>query len=260
MQEKRFWKKRSAFKEEDLDDDAFMALYVGADYLANEPALSKTRWFDYRFMGLIEATNLFIDRYRKVFREQYAKNVSRAAVEGPRPINPVPITSIREWARTGQKVAGVEEELLYDAKTLKKRNDSIRIFWRYRQFADALGMPYETFLNLTFKHALRYWSRNHLPTPNVLFSERVICAVAEEWEEQQKSRLFLASSEAYLPENFIGHPMQVAYHEWLLKQAKLRSNPMKTLADFVTDKVLMVKDQVMLYLTEAEYQSFLDYV
>ena len=111
---------------------------------------------------------------------------------------------------------------------LESSNDKIRkmfpSYWRGRQMADAIGMPYRTFLNIAFEKRLSYWSRPFMPNARHLYSEMIAVTAQERWEELQRARLFTSDLPAYLTQNYQNSDMQNDYHEWLFLQAQHRGN------------------------------------
>lgn len=188
-----------------FEDDLIVHKFINPKFLEVEVELFRIKWFDYRFLTPLQATWQYIDIFGDVYREFYRLNFDVRASE----FITVP---------TADKViAGLE-----------KSDDKIRkmfpSFWRGRQVADAIGMPYRTFLNIAFEKRLSYWNRPFMPNARHLYSEMIAVAAQERWEELQRARLFTSDLPAYLTQNYQNSDMQNDYHEWLFLQASYRGN------------------------------------
>jgi len=187
-----------------------------AELVANERWLNATKWFDYRFLNPVQATYLYAHAYRKVYREKYAAHFDTAGAE---------------------YVKGLRSEELFDFTV---RNPNRVALWNGRQAADALTMPYELYISIAMEWHLRVKKRDYLPRPNQLYNvenERnsfpLLTSIYNAWVERYTAVLYLAEDERYSIQMYQGLPCQDAYHEWLLYQAGLRSNPTFVLHEMV---------------------------
>lgn len=209
-------------RESPIDDDMLAYRFVTDKRLLDfELELFATKWFDYRELTPLQATRLYIEAFVQKYREHYRVNFD--AIAG-KYVTPISIEKI--WK-------GMREQNL-------SRRDKANFVgcWRGRQCADALGMPYDVYVDLALTARLNYWNRRNMPQPTHLYSEMVVEKVQERWEELQARKLYLSDRPAYLVQNYAGIAHQDDYHEWLMKQAGLRSNPAEFLACFVNEDVL----------------------
>ena len=167
--------------------------------LTSERDLHTRKWFDYRFMSPSEATAIFRAEYEKVYRSSHAHNIDTAEAE-------------RKYGTR----RGVPED--YRAEFTS--------FWRARQFADLLGVPYDIFLQAAYQTLLR-GSFQRIPYINQLFGkhrERVAVAAIQYWEEYCGSRFVFSALPHYRQESLQGLAAQVAHQDWVLEQLKTRND------------------------------------
>ncbi|MBA8881754.1 hypothetical protein [Phyllobacterium myrsinacearum] len=202
-----------------LEDDILVWHIVGKPLLEHELELFASKWFDYRELTPLAATRRYIDVYGEIYKRHFAENLD---------------------SRAAQYVKPLTVEKVFDglAQGLRKYKRWFIGFWRGRQVADALGMPYHLYIDLALKFRMRYWNQRHLPQPEHLFGELDVEKIQKRWEEMQSTRLYLSDEPAYIMQNYRGIGHQDDYHEWLMKQAGLRSNPPEFLARFVNDDLL----------------------
>ena len=180
-----------------LVDNLQCAQLVARKDLALEQKLYSTKWFDYRFISPLKATEQFYDQFRNRFRQQYKKNID-----------------IFE----GEMKTGVS------AKGLLNRGREFTTVWKARQFADELGVPYNIFLGAAFELFERAgWSR--LPHCNQLYGEknreRIRCAVEKRWRETLDDRFTVSMEPQYRDESFQNFSGQLAHREWALALLKV---------------------------------------
>lgn len=207
-------------RHDPYEDDEFTWKHVtDKELLDHEHDLFTTKWFDYRQLTPLQATRHYIDAFGDIYRRYYAINFDRRVAQF---ITPISVDNI--WA-------GLEKQ------NAKSRRAFIGC-WRGRQCADAIGMPYEVYIDIALKTRLDYWQQPHPPQPVHLYSEMVVEKAVTHWEELQASRLFTSEDPAYMVQNYRGLQHQDDYHEWLFAQAKQRSNPPAAIASYVNDNML----------------------
>jgi hypothetical protein len=166
---------------------------------ALERKLQMTKWFDYRFLSPEEATELFAQAYASAYEHYYGKYFSSVSAQG----------------KTGMR-----------QRLWKSSLREFTSFWRARQFADEIGVPYDQFVCPTFELAnRRCWAR--LPRPNQFYSPKfrgaITEVVRERWREWTEDAIFTFSKlPQYRNEHFTGLPAQVAHRDWLISQLKAR--------------------------------------
>lgn len=197
-----------------LEGDYFAQAFISKKFQSFDLDLFSTKWFDYRFMTPFEATKEYISVYGAVYKTIYARELDRARAEHVKPI---------DFDR-------MREGLNRDETKAKRQFTGC---WRGRQFADAIGMPYALYIELAFTYRMRAWNRTHLPQPEHLYHPIDLEKVQNRWEELLPTKLWTSDHPGYLVQNYVGAPAQDDYHEWLFKQAALRTNMPECLARLV---------------------------
>jgi hypothetical protein len=167
--------------------------------LIDERMLHHRKWFDYRFMSPREATSIFRTEYEKVYRRKYARTFDTEKAE----------------RKFGVR-RGIPEE----------HRAEFTSFWRVRQIADLLCMPYEIFLEAAFE-VLLSGSFQRMPYINQLSGKhqlKIGVAAMTQWEEHCESRLMFSALPLYQEESFHGLAAQVAHQDWVLEQLKTRTD------------------------------------
>lgn len=225
-----------------LPDDIFSYKHFQFENLlqsSTELDLFKTKWFDYREMTPLEATKLYIEAYTGVFRRHFAINMDRSLAEKLTLLEPDEILRRVEQSLEPSDLTGTIRK--QRDKRIRKAKSAFTGFWRGRRVADAIGIPYEVYVDLAMTARLNYWDQRHMPNPTQLYSEMVAEKVINKWEELQGSRLYLGALPAYLIQNYAEIRHQDDHHEWLFKQAGIRANPPFFLAQFINDDLLPVE-------------------
>src|SRR5258707_10123655 len=106
-----------------VQSNRLTALKVSKKQAARERNLDQTKWFDYRFLTPMEATEAFASAYQQEFQDRYGKNIDTEESKG----------------KTGTR-----------GNNWKSNSREFISFWGARQFADELGVPYGFFV----EHAL----------------------------------------------------------------------------------------------------------
>jgi hypothetical protein len=172
--------------------------------LAQERRLHSTKWFDYRFTSALRATLQFRGHYQRVYRQKYRVNID---------------------ADEADHKTGVRGGLAMDHRR------EFTAFWRARQFADELGVPYDLFLEGAFEVMIRDgWTR--LPHPNQLYGDhrrdRIEAAVMALWQERMDSELTICRDPKFRTESFKRMPAQFAHRKWVIEQLKTRNRQLRT--------------------------------
>ena len=167
--------------------------------LMDERTLHHHKWFDYRFMSPKEATKIFRTKYQRVYRWKYGQNVN---------------------TEKSMNKFGVRRGTPEDHRA------EFTSFWRARQSADLLGMPYDVFLWAAYE-VLLSGGFQRIPYINQLFGKhqlRIAIAAMTQREEHCESRLMFSALPLYQEESFHGLAAQVANQDWVLEQLKTRTD------------------------------------
>ncbi len=119
-----------------------VAKIIPVNDFAKERLLQETKWFDYRFISPVEATEIFANEYKLMYKKFWAVNFDFDESKRRRGL---PLGSILEDPKYATAI------------------------WRARQLADEICMPYDIFLRAAFQ----LWLDNgpqRLPQPNHLYS------------------------------------------------------------------------------------------
>jgi hypothetical protein len=221
-------------------DDAarLMFQFINNDWIKVETALYTGKWFDYRFLNPVQATYLYAHHFVRCYRAAFSRNID--SIKGPniRIVLDEDMFHIREGATK---------------KDVARRKQQISGLWRGRQVADAMGMPYDVYLDRAFHWTLRYWQQRHLPRAQQLYGDIATDRAAIDWDEYQNHKLYFSRLPQYQNTayeaitaqmndgDFEGKILQSqnAHHEWLFEQAERRGNHPEVLSRMIfDDKVL----------------------
>lgn len=194
-----------------LTVDDILSMSVG-DRSSYDVQLFATKWWDYKFITSAEATFLYVDAFGRQARRIYSRDIDSTRAQYIKVI-------------TGD---ALKERLLKDETQAKRAFSS---FWRGRQVADALGMPYDDYIWTALDMRMKYWNgvkvvdakgrtRTKTPTPNQLYSEMIVEKVVERWNELQDARIYYSDHSAYLPCNYVGTDFQRGYYAYLVTRAE----------------------------------------
>lgn len=211
-----------------LENDYIVSNFISQEFQEFDRMGWSNKWFDYRHMTLLQATHRYMEVYGDIYRRIFAREFDRERAEHIKPLNFELI------------LAALRPNGQMDNKKVTKAKKQLVGCWRGRQIADMLGMPYEVYIDLAFTYRMRRWKQNTMPQPFHLYHEYDVEKISDRWEELQASRLYLSEHSAYLVQNYRDLPQQNDYHEWLFKQAKLRTNPAEWVARFIEEHLLPV--------------------
>lgn len=192
--------------------------------LSEEPGLYQSKWFDYRVMHHAKATMLYAAFFNKALRDLWARyeDIEEAdAMFGQQRLM---------WDRSGRALTG---------------------FWKGRQAADRLGVPYGIYVYQAMKRLYEngMWvlnksrrkdkGRQALPDPTQLYGEDVQGAALAYWEELSRVRLFTAEHHFFTAPYYEDHPDQNAYYRWLVNELRNRPDPKSSVADLMTGREVL---------------------
>lgn len=203
----------SSLSRESADELAIAT--IPAKLLGKEAQLFRSKWYDYRRLHPMVATYYFVHCYGEAYRDAMVKSFD---------------------CERGIYRKGVKGNFI-----LKKERLS---FWRLRQMADGMGIPYRPFLTAAISHYIDHTGWKNVPRPGHLAAGTAPSAAYEAWESLCKHRLQLPVDPFFTAEGFVGHPYQVECELWLLEQAQRRERPKFALAALV-DTYKRVRESVL---------------
>lgn len=177
--------------------DELAIRFIPVQLLKEEAELFQTKHWDYRFLHPVQATQLFAHCFAQARKH---------AVERRTDI----------WV--GRNMKGIKADNIFE---LDQR--SITGFWKGRQMADRLGIPYDFYCEhvMLFADVARW---DNLPTPIQTYSTTVpkhlqstdfavsmVTFIGRCWMERCEHSRNYATHEAYLADNYQEGPHQVAY-------------------------------------------------
>jgi hypothetical protein len=198
---------------------------------ALERKLQTTKWFDYRFISPLEATELFVEAYSSAYQYYFGKYFDTKSAQGK---------------------TGVRQRLW------KSSLREFTSFWRARQFADELGVPYDQFVDGVF-HACgrRNWSR--LPRPNQIYGAKFAPAVKDrvirQWREwTEEAKLMFSRLPQYRNEHFVGLPAQVSHRDWVVSQLKVRHGDHEKIAELCFVQEVLPIDRAIAEFGDEQFE------
>ena len=165
--------------------------------LIDERQLHGMKWFDYRFMTPMEATMKFRDVFQQYYRHKYSRNIDTPSAE------------TKFGVRNGEATSHPAE---------------FTSFWRVRQQADELGVPYNVFLDAGFEVLLRNRFKR-IPYINQFLGIhrlQIGSAVWQHWLEYQQAWPRFSRLPQYRNESFSGLRAQTAHRAWVLDEIDRR--------------------------------------
>lgn len=197
--------------------EAVGLLRVNPKLWKGEAGLFKSKWFDYRDLHPVKATYLFANMYSRAYRRLMCRRVG---------------------IEKGQYHKGFRGQDIF-----MLRPGDYSGFWKARQMADQLGIPYDFYNNFVMRWATdNLWKR--LPRPTMLYSEKMVDAIKAAWDDEMKAAIQVPQSERYLAENFEGHQDQYDFQFWLCGLIKKRPNPHFALATYMYMQPMLVEEVV----------------
>lgn len=178
------------------------ALVEGKRFL-DERDVSSKKWFEYRFLPPVQATELFYQIYQDLYRQLWRKHFDFEKAKLKRV---APVAGL--WS-SGREFNSV---------------------WRARQIADGLELPYDFFIREAMETALRRGARRP-PRPNQLYDKRNVAATLKRWSEHCRAVSTISILPQYRIEAFRGLSAQVDHQAWVVANLKARAATPYAIAD-----------------------------
>ena len=194
----------STLNDDECDRIALMR--ITPELRGTESHLFTTKWFDYRHLHPTIATYYFAHCYIKSVRDIHA------------------VTKDYQEAKIIKVLD--HEDIFIPPIDVVPLDVS---FWKSRQAADSIGVPYDFALSFTMNRAAsRGW--HVYPRPNQLYASELTLDIQDAWKERMRGSFQTAKNPRFQLKNFIGHIDQVSYQNWLLAQVAIRDSPSATLS------------------------------
>ncbi|CAO4157233.1 hypothetical protein DHODJN_25695 [Methylorubrum extorquens] len=156
--------------------------------------MSGSKWFEYRFISAVQATELFYGTYIDLYKEAFRRDFDAGTAVLKRA---VPAGGL--WSSPGEFSAA----------------------WRARQIADGFCMPYDFFIRECIAAGIRR-GVTWVPRPNQLYNLLSIPHLQERWEERRKAVPLFSELPQYRVEAFCGLPAQLEHQRWVIDSLKAR--------------------------------------
>lgn len=163
--------------------------------LMKEPALCDTCWVEYAYMTPLKRTQMFTHDFVSVFRRKWAQYFDY---------------------RTGSEKCPAEEEFALNTPS------EMTALWTARQHADAIGIPYMTYLLQVFEHAAQVEGHSRLLRPNQLYSDPQVAHVVAYWgTHRQVASLDVEEwDERFMAANYTGDLAQRRLQDLIQERVK----------------------------------------
>ena len=226
----------------DIEEDFHTMSMLPKAVRENDKALFCSKWFDYRFMTPFQATMQYIRDFETVGRR-----ITRREFD------------IGKAKHMSFLTAEAQRRILDEGKMTQPQKSRLTGFWRGRQVADALCMPYQDYIEQAITIRMRAWQRRHLPNPEQLYEMNLVERVQTKWEEIRSSKTILPVHHAYMVQNYANLPAQNDFHEYLFDQAARGGNLPLSIAHFITEDFLPY-EKAKARLSEQVFERVAEYL
>ncbi|TXM67268.1 hypothetical protein FV226_22185 [Methylobacterium sp. WL12] len=173
------------------------ASHMSPQCWAAERVLADFKWFDYRFLSPVQATELFVEEYIQLYRHKWAQNFDAVAA--------------------GKKRATAAGGLFHSRKEFSE-------FWNARAHADLLGVPYKLYISTAMETALRRAKQQRLLRAGQMRRVDCVVAIEKRMEEELTGAYWFSDFSHYRMENDHALPDQIAHQEHIARAARKRTN------------------------------------
>lgn len=189
--------------------------------LVNESDLFETKWLDYRHLHPTSATYLFAHHYTSEYRKVYQK--------------------IRDVEK-GKYVTGSK------GKDAMKKRASLA-FWKGRQSADELGMPYNLYIGSALRFLIQDTIWQRIPQPTHLYSDKVRCFMINEWDTILKTSIIEPDTSFLIDDNEFNTHHKQEIERYLCEQIMKRENVVFGLSHFMFERNLITENFALQYVS-----------
>lgn len=224
-----------------VEEESYAVMMIPKAIRDNDKALFTSKWFDYRFMTPFEATMQYMRDYETIGRRIYRREIDMHRSTEIKFLTPERLTRVLRG-----------EEVLKKSKMTSLKS-KLTGYWRGRQVADALCMPYPVYLEEAITLRMRAWQRTYLPRPEMLYEMGMVERIQNRWLELRTSRNHFPDHHAFMIQNYQNLPVQNDFHEYLFEQSGLGGDRFFQLASFI-ENGLIPYEKVQSRLSEEEFQ------
>lgn len=199
--------------------DTLAAIAIDDRLFKVETELMDLKWFEYRHLHPTQATYLYAHHYTLEYRKIFQKIVDQSL---------------------GAFVTGSK------GKDAMKKTETVG-FWKGRQQADRLGMPYDYYIGSAMRFLIegKIWKR--VPRPVHLYSKPVIEHVSNYWVETLLVGTIEPSTAHLSHDNDFTMQCKSDIARWLCEALKTRKNPHFGLSHYMFEKMLIPENIALQY-------------
>lgn len=213
-----------------LTADQYDSLAISAineKFLKLESALFLGKWFDNRHLHPTQATYLFAHHYELEYKKVFKR--------------------IRDHER-GQYVKGTKGK---DCM-LKKE---VTGFWKGRQNADRLGIPYDIYIGSVMKFLIEdnIWQR--IPRPTHLYSAKVTEFMKDKWVQMLGTEIIQPEIAHLSDDNLFGTQCKLEIERYLCGCIQMRKNGHLALSRYMCELNMITEQTALQYFSELTIQK-----
>ena len=201
--------------------DELAYLKIDEKFLTKEAALYSSKWFDYRHLHPTLATYLYAHHYTSEYRKVYQR--------------------IRD-AEKGKYVTGSK------GKDEMQKKSTLG-FWKGRQSADELGMPYNLYIGSVMRFLVEDTIWKRIPTPSQLYSSKVRLFMIDEWAKLLETSIVEPDTAILSDDTEFSREHKRSIEKYLCEQIIKRTNPLYGLSHFMFDRHLITETLALQYFS-----------
>lgn len=207
--------------------------FIQPKWFREEPDLYATKWWDYKRLHPVKATELFAEAYKTAHKEALKK---------------------RRDLYIGLNHTGLKQPKLFDnAKSV------ITGLWRARQTADRYGVDYLFYCSKAFAFA-ETMNFTYLPVPTQIYNEKrwtedapsMVEWILKDWRAVNSGALKTPDDAFYYSDNYIGHAYQREYQRHLIGYTEHHPFRAMLLSDLVYERELLLESLAIKVYGEKE--------
>lgn len=194
-----------------IERNSFVKEAIRKSWLVEERELQFTRWIEYRYLSLLQCTQLFTKLYEEAVRDFYGKYFDFSKKDDLRPIQ---------------------------TNYVRNQPRELSQLWRARQEADRMGAPYGFFIRTAMESMLTDEGHKMVPRPNQLYSKRPLKWVAFEWAKWEPIETLFRDEwdPRFFADRYVGDDVQDAALGMLYRRVMAASHPAMTLKSFLLNR------------------------
>lgn len=262
--------------------DKLPLIKIPEKILSKEPNLFEKKWFDYRTLHPTQATYLFFENYREAFRKAYSVMIDRDESKYIQPVKNPAIKKektllakykkereeesrhLRELSaeHSNEEIEAYKREISArikqenrELKRMRENRSSLDImtirdalsFWKGRQSADELGIPYNLYCGYAMRFLIRKKIWKRIPRPCHLYGEETIDYCQSQWAEQLSIDIITPKTAHLSNDNSYDVTLREDIERWLCERIKTRRSSHFGLSRFMFEEKLLSEKIALQY-------------